>query len=95
LRYARDAIIGLKFSVYRRRAARNDTDDLDEIVLGLQGCADAEIRQTHLNAILLRIARRQVAGMRVERVRKGVHKAFEDIVVIDLIEAPDKALVSS
>ena len=89
-----DAVIGVQRAVHGRGAAGQDVQHGDVVVDELQRSADALVRQAHLNAVLLGIARREVAGVRVEHVRERVHEHFEDVVARDLLGALENALVA-
>ena len=58
-------VVGLQLSVHCCGPARNDVDHHDVVIVDLQRCADAEVRQAHLNPVFLGIAWRQITGMRV------------------------------
>ena len=89
-----DAVIGVQRAVHGRGAAGQDVQHGDVVVDELQRGADALVRQAHLNAVLLGIARREVAGVRIEHVRERVHEHFEDVVARDLLGALEHALVA-
>jgi hypothetical protein len=91
---ARMRSLAFSAAVHRRGAAGQDVQHGDVVVDELQRRADALVRQAHLDAVLLGIARREVAGMRIEHVCERVHEHFEDVVARDLLGALQHALVA-
>ncbi len=90
----RDPVIRLNAPVDGGRAARDHVQHLDVVVLQLQRRADALVRQAHLDAVFLGLARRQVAGMRVQRASERVHKGFEHVIAVELVHAFQQAFVT-
>ncbi len=89
-----DAIVRAERAVDRRRAAGQHVEHGDVVIDELQRGTDALVRQAHLNAVFLGVARREVARVRVEDMRERIHEHFEDVVAGDLLGALDHALVA-
>ena len=86
--------LALQLAVLLRRTAGQDLHDRDVIVDRLQRCPDALVGEAHLDAVFLGIARREIAGVRVEHVRERVHEILEHVVGRDLFGALGNALVA-
>ena len=94
LAHGDDAIGGLDLTGLLRRAAGQDFHDRHVVVDHLQRRADALVGQAHLDPVFLGIARREIAGVRVEHVRERVHEILEHVVGGDLLAALGGALVA-
>ncbi len=90
----RDAIVRRELIARRRGAARQDAQHRHVVVHQLQRCADALVGQAHRDAVLLAVARREVARMRVVGARVGVHERLEHVIARHLVDALDDALVA-
>ena len=85
---------GVERAGHRRRAAFDDVHDGDVVVDELQRGADALVVEAHLDAVFLGAARREVARVRIEGARVGVHQVLEHVVRRDLVDALQHALVA-
>ena len=91
---AGDAVVGVQRAGDGGRAALDDVHDGDVVIVQLQRGADALVVEAHLDAVFLGGARREIARVRVEGARVGVHQVLEHVLGADLVDALEHALVA-
>ena len=91
---AGDAVVDVQRAGHGRRAAVDDVHDGDVVVVQLQRGTDAVVVEAHLDAVFLGGARREVARVRVEGARVGVHQVLEHVLAAHLVDALEHALVA-
>ena len=91
---ADDAVVDVQLTACRGWAAGQNVQHSHVVIDELQRSADAFVRQAHLDFVFLGIAGREIAGMRIEDMREGVHEHFEDVIARHLLGALEHALIA-
>ena len=94
LRHADDLVGGVQLLALFRRACRHQAHHLDVFVVVLQHGTDTLERQAHVDIEVFRVVRRQVVGVRVVGLGKGVDVGLEHVLALGLLQALELVLVA-